>query len=286
MKRRDFIFTTATGSALLATGNLSAFPKMPDSIKSTSKFCAQSARKIPVAYTVDVVVVGGSTAAVIGIIQTSTTASFTQTISGNTIYDLSSTNLTASTQVYGIYYSGPVSGTNAISGNFVHSLNVSTSNIGATINGIVLNTGVLTCANNIINLGVGSTVGYLINGIWDGSVNASDIFNIYFNTVYIGGTVASGVNSNTSCLWDANNVSTRNYRNNILNNTRTGGSTGKHYAIRIAGTANSIFDYNDYFFVTGGTLGKIGTVEKTYFNCLANRYQPGCKQFKYRPFLF
>ncbi|MEI6139573.1 MAG: FAD-dependent oxidoreductase [Mariniphaga sp.] len=64
MKRRDFIFTTATGSALLATGNLFAFPQMSGPIKSTSKFCSQSARKIPVAYTVDVVVVGGSTAAV------------------------------------------------------------------------------------------------------------------------------------------------------------------------------------------------------------------------------
>ena len=64
MKRRDFIFTTATGSALLATGNLFAFPQTPVPTKGTSKFCTQSARKIPVAYTVDVVVVGGSTAAV------------------------------------------------------------------------------------------------------------------------------------------------------------------------------------------------------------------------------
>ena len=64
MKRRDFIFTTASGSALLATGNLFAFPQTPVQTKGISKFCSQSARKIPVAYTVDVVVVGGSTAAV------------------------------------------------------------------------------------------------------------------------------------------------------------------------------------------------------------------------------
>ncbi len=64
MKRRDFILTTATGSALLASGNLFAFPQTPQQENGTGKFCAQSARKVPVAYIVDVVVVGGSTAAV------------------------------------------------------------------------------------------------------------------------------------------------------------------------------------------------------------------------------
>src|SRR5512133_2815466 len=64
MKRRDFILTTATGSAVLVSGNLFGFPQTPPRDAGTGKFCSQSARKIPVAYTVDVVVVGGSTAAV------------------------------------------------------------------------------------------------------------------------------------------------------------------------------------------------------------------------------
>jgi len=64
MKRRDFILTTASGSAIVASGNLFAFPEAPVKENSTSKFCYQSERKIPVAYSVDVVVVGGSTAAV------------------------------------------------------------------------------------------------------------------------------------------------------------------------------------------------------------------------------
>src|SRR5512133_1346461 len=64
MKRRDFILTTATGSAVLVSGNLFGFPHTPPREVGTGKFCSQSARKIPVAYTVDVVVVGGSTAAV------------------------------------------------------------------------------------------------------------------------------------------------------------------------------------------------------------------------------
>jgi len=64
MKRRDFILTTATSSAVLASGNLFAFPEAPVNENSTSKFCYQFERKIPVAYTADVVVVGGSTTAV------------------------------------------------------------------------------------------------------------------------------------------------------------------------------------------------------------------------------
>jgi len=63
MKRRDFILKTVTGSAILASGNLFAMQKYSASINA-GKFCNQSARKIPVAYNVDVVVAGGSTAAI------------------------------------------------------------------------------------------------------------------------------------------------------------------------------------------------------------------------------
>lgn len=49
---------------MIASGNLFAFPETPASEKGSGKFCYQSERKIPVAYNVDVVVVGGSTAAI------------------------------------------------------------------------------------------------------------------------------------------------------------------------------------------------------------------------------
>jgi flavin-dependent dehydrogenase len=62
MKRRRFIKTTAAGSALLLTAGTYAFGT-PVS-QSNHKFGYQSKRKIPVAYDVDVVVVGGTSAAV------------------------------------------------------------------------------------------------------------------------------------------------------------------------------------------------------------------------------
>jgi len=203
-----------------------------------------------------------SSASLVGISQTSTIAGTSQTISGNTIYNLSNTNLTARTDIYGIYYSGPVSGTNLISGNFIHSLAFSSSNTSCDMDGIVLNSGLATCSNNIINLGLGITIGYRIYGIWDGSSNSSNIVNFYFNSIYIGGAVSSGTTSSTAALWNANNTSIRDYRNNILCNVRTGGSTGKHYAIRLAGIANVTIDYNDYYAPGTGIVGRIGTLDK------------------------
>lgn len=61
MKRRNFIRTTAAGSALLFTPGAFTFG---NTLIEDKKFCYQSARKIPVAYNVDVLVIGGSLAAV------------------------------------------------------------------------------------------------------------------------------------------------------------------------------------------------------------------------------
>ncbi len=203
-----------------------------------------------------------SAASVIGISQTSTTAGTTQTLNGNTIYGLLNTNSSAKVDVYGIYYAGPKSGTNSVSKNFIHSLSASSSNANSDIEGIMLNYGYTTCANNIVNLGVGLTIGYTINGIWDES-DANNYNKIYFNSVYLGGTISSGATSSTAALKNANNASTRVYQNNILSNMRTGGTTGKHYAVFMSGIANTTIDYNDYYISgTNGMLGKIGSFDK------------------------
>ena len=61
MKRRNFIKSTAAGSAFVLTSGAFAFGS---SMSQGKKYCYQSARKIPVAYDVDVLVIGGSLAAV------------------------------------------------------------------------------------------------------------------------------------------------------------------------------------------------------------------------------
>jgi hypothetical protein len=203
-----------------------------------------------------------SGASLIGISQIAATAGTTQTVTGNTVYGLSNTTATAKVDVYGIHYTGPATGVNTVSGNFVHSISISSTNIASNIEGIELFNGLTTCANNIVNLGAGITLGYSINGIWDES-GPTNNNNIYFNSVYIGGSVSAGTTSSTAALKNAANTSIRNYRNNILFNARSGGATGKHYAVMLAGIAGLTINYNDYFVSgTGGMLGRIGTFDK------------------------
>ena len=192
--------------------------------------------------------IGNSNVIVKGIQQTVTASNTNQTVSGNTVYNLSNTNGSASCRIIGIDFASATSGTNILSGNFVHSLSLSSSAITSEIDGIVLGGGLATTANNIVNIGGGLTTGYKIYGIYDNS-SASNVNNnnVYFNSVYVGGSVSTVTTSPTGALWNSNNLCIRNYRNNILVNARTGGSTGKHYAIRLPGTNGLTIDYNDYF---------------------------------------
>lgn len=198
-----------------------------------------------------------------GIQQTVVLAGTNQSVTGNTIYNLRNTHASAAVSVVGIDYTGPNSGTNSVTGNFIHDLFVSSTNILSEIDGILLGNGVTTTDNNIINIGTGVTGGYKIYGINDNSSNnAIYTNNIYFNTVYVAGAVSSGTTSSTAALWNLNNTVIRNYRNNILMNVRTGGATGKHYAIRIAGLSGLTIDYNDYVVAGNAFLGSF-TTDKT-----------------------
>ncbi|MDD4424582.1 MAG: FAD-dependent oxidoreductase, partial [Mariniphaga sp.] len=62
MKRRNFIKTTAAGSAFIMTSGAFAIGNPVSRNNFKSGF--QSERRIPVAYDVDVVIVGGTSAAV------------------------------------------------------------------------------------------------------------------------------------------------------------------------------------------------------------------------------
>jgi len=64
MKRRDFLRTTAAGTAFVATSGWWVVGKANAANLQDIRYCYQSGREIPVAYKVDVVVVGGSTAGV------------------------------------------------------------------------------------------------------------------------------------------------------------------------------------------------------------------------------
>lgn len=56
-----------------------------------------------------------------------------QSIRLNQIFNLTNTDASAATTAHGIYYTGPTTGTNTIESNFVHSLNLATSNTAGAI---------------------------------------------------------------------------------------------------------------------------------------------------------
>lgn len=190
-------------------------------------------------------------ASVCGISLNGTTTN--RNVTGNTIYNLSNTYNSFAGSVMGIHYTSIAGSSNTIQSNFIHSLSAP----GGTLYGIKISSGASTFSNNIINLG--GTNPNLIYGIFD-VAGASQNNSIYFNTIYIGGTLNSS-SSNSYALYINSNQSTRNYRNNIFSNARSNsGGTGKHYAIYYAGTGGTFsVDYNDYHVSgTGGTLGYYG----------------------------
>jgi hypothetical protein len=201
----------------------------------------------------------GATASVIAIELSASVAGTTQTVVGNTMYNLSNTNATAAeVSVWGIYFFGPTNATkNRIERNFIHSISLASTSNNSIIIGLLLQNGNTISANNIISLGAGVNRGYRIYGLWDNSgVNNNN--DIYFNTIQVAGNITTGSTSVATALWNQNNNSTRNYRNNIFVNTRTlgGSSNNDLYVIRIAGTSNVTINYNNY--VAGGRIGYVG----------------------------
>ena len=178
-----------------------------------------------------------------------------QTLSGNKIYNISNTYASFTGHVAGIYYYGQ-STASSIDKNLIYGLSVNSASSNANIHGIKVDAGVATYSNNIITLGGNTTTN--LYGIYDSG--SSGTSNIYFNTVYLGGSPTSG-SLNSACLYNAATSTTRNYRNNIFNNARSNsGASGTHYAMYILYTGGSLnCNYNDYWVSgTGSVLGYYG----------------------------
>jgi len=162
------------------------------------------------------------------------------TISGNTISNISNVNAGAvGTVVCGISHG---SATNTvIANNVIFGLSNASTTTSTTlpnvISGILIRSGTTTTTvqNNMISLGTSQTTNSSIYGIWANHGSTPDPADkVYYNTVNIEGTAASG--AAPSAAFHRGDLTTTakfpavDVRNNILVNTRSGG-TGKHYAI-------------------------------------------------------
>ncbi len=211
-----------------------------------------------------------STASVSGIVMASSLA-VVNTVSGNTIYNLSNSNFSFAGGVIGIYYSGSTTAS-VVKANFIHSLSVTAvTSTTADLYGIKIDAGAATYSNNIISLG-GNTKTDLF-GIFQTDAAVNNNNNLFYNTVYIAGSLVSGATNTSYALYSTTVIpNTRDFRNNIFVNARsTESGASKHYAMYIAASGGTITcNYNNYFVSgTGGVLGYFGA-DKTALPIVTN----------------
>lgn len=182
-----------------------------------------------------------------------------KTISGNIIFNISNSNAAFAGHIIGLFFIGST-GTNLVSENFIHSLTVASGATGS-VYGIKISSGATTYYNNIISLG--GTTQTALYGIYETGI-AGNNNNLYYNTVYIGGSLGSGT-TKTYALYSVVTANTRNFRNNIFVNARsTTGGASLHYAawFNYAVSTDLTLDYNDYYVSgTGGVLGRYNSAD-------------------------
>ena len=209
----------------------------------------------------------GISAGVIGLF-VSTTSTLGNNVSRNTIHHLANSHATAAVWVTGLEYSGATGGTHIVQRNFVHSLSTPSTSATATVNGIHVAAGTTSFQNNMIALGSDMTLNSpQINGI-DEAISGTGVLGFYFNSVYIGGSGAAAGTASSFALQSALLTNTRNFRDNVFFNARSNGAaTGKHYAIRVGGTAANpagLTSNNNVLFAngTGGFTGLFNAVDR------------------------
>ncbi|MBN8673561.1 MAG: T9SS type A sorting domain-containing protein [Chitinophagales bacterium] len=185
-----------------------------------------------------------------------------QSITGNNIYNLANTYSSFEGSVIGLYYeAGPGKG-NSVSKNFIQGLSVHQGSTAANLYGVKLARSSVFF-NNVISLA--NSANTTIYGIYE-SGSTADTSNLYFNTVYIGGSAASGTNKSYA-FYSATNNNTRDIRNNIFTNERsTAGGANQHYAayFNYGSTAKLTLGYNDYFVSgQGAVLGNYNNTNIT-----------------------
>jgi hypothetical protein len=167
---------------------------------------------------------------------------------GNTVYNL--TSLTASqVEIYGIFLNPSLTGNDTVANNFIHGFRMLSESTTCYLHGLSMyspgltSSGTLLAFNNIVFLGDSITRGSNIFGVLK---NTNKLFNLYHNTIHLGGTVSDGSSTTSFALRDRTDgtPNVRDIRNNIFYNTRSGG--GSNYSLYIHSSANVVIDYNDY----------------------------------------
>lgn len=139
--------------------------------------------------------------------------------------------------------------------NLIYNLNTISSGTGSLIKGIRITLSVASTIkmvkNNIIRLGTDVTSDAEISAIFsDGLSSNGHEFDIYHNSIYIGG-VSQTKPSHCFSSPTATNYGNINVKNNIFSNTRTGGAVNQILNILslpvIASSSNNLYQYGSRF---------------------------------------
>ncbi len=188
---------------------------------------------------------------------------------GNTIFGLVNRHAASTGTITGIRFfalNQNINNNSFVSKNFVHSFS-SASTSASTWNGIEIASGAQTTSNNIVRLGFDTagavnTSPVAINGIFDNTISTTTINRFYHNTVYIGGSPASGTSLTAAFRAAIAVVQWQEIRNNIFSNVvSNNGATGTNAAIALGSQpfAQSIINNNLLWAGTGLTNNFIGT---------------------------
>ena len=188
----------------------------------------------------------------------------TKTVTGNKIYNLSNTNASFNGYIAGVRTYGTTTSASAYSNNFVNNFTISSTS--ASVYGFRIDGGAQNFINNIISLGINS-LGKIYGIAEPTALGGSNTTTLYYNTIYIGGTPASGASINSYCFYSTSTLNARTLKNNLLVNARSNsGATGSHYAMA-DGLNYFTSDYNDY--VASGTGGVLANLALTDVATLA-----------------
>ncbi len=201
-------------------------------------------------------------------------------LTNNTVNALVNNNTAAvNSAVVGFAISGTT--TSMVNNNRVYDLRNANTGTTATAPPMVLginvgnNTTNVTVNNNMVSLGTAETTNTSFVGIQNSASSASNFF-CYYNSVHIAGTVTAGALASAGFHRGsfAGALTTPvDIRNNVFNNTRTGG-TGKHYAIANGigatgtntGWAANASNYNILNSPVASTVGFWGAADQTLTN--------------------
>jgi hypothetical protein len=192
------------------------------------------------------------TGASAGINQTYNYVLYPCKLDSNTIANITLTNALGAPTFYGMKtYS------NLVRKNTIYNIGTS-ANIGVNIYGIYNsfnngNTFTNEISNNVISLNGGASTTATIYGFQETSIFGSTGF--YYNSININGTATGG----TTYAFQRSAAGTYTFNNNILVNTRSGG-TSTNYAIYSVPSTLFTSNYND-FYVAGTTLGHVATTD-------------------------